>query len=221
MRVGVYTRVSTRKLKPEDAGVIAAVPAIPAIGRDFKQNPQLQVDACDSFAAGRSWTIVSRFEDRISGIKQKRPGLDALLEAARRRDFDCVLVWRGDRLARSLSHMLEVCGLLESYGVQFVSVSESMVDTTTPIGRFMFRLFAVVAEWERDLIAERVKAGMAAAKARGAVMGRHRRVFPAYKAAEELKSGASISAVARKYGIGRATLTRALGRLEAPGSLCP
>jgi len=127
------------------------------------QNPELQMDALEQAGCEK---ICS---DKISGAKADRPGLDDALEYAR--EGDCIVVWRLDRLGRSLKHLISVVEDLESQGVGFASLQEGF-DTTTSGGKLVFQIFGALAEFERNLIRERTKAGLAAAKARGRVGGR-------------------------------------------------
>ena len=107
----------------------------------------------------------------VSGRKEGRPQLKALMKAARNHQFDCVLVWKFDRFARSVEHLLSALGEFNHLGIRFISVSDQ-VDTNSPMGKAMFTLIGAMAELESSLISERVKAGMAAAKARGKKLGR-------------------------------------------------
>lgn len=167
------------------------------------QDTALQIDALTS--AG----CVAIHQDQVSGSVKKRPGLDAAL--ADLQSGDVLVVWRLDRLGRSLPHLLEVVMELADRGVGFQSLSDS-IDTTTASGRFVFHLMASLAEFERSLIGERTKAGMAAAKARGSAIGRRRALTPAQLAHANflIEKGESPSMVARSMKVGRSTLYRAI-----------
>ena len=117
---------------------------------DFGQRPELQEGPLRELAEQRGWTVAEVFTDRISGTKETRPGLDRLMAAARRGEFDAVLVWRFDRFARSTKHLVEALAEFQSLGIEFVSHQEA-IDTSTPMGRAMFAVIGAMAQLERDL----------------------------------------------------------------------
>jgi DNA invertase Pin-like site-specific DNA recombinase len=163
------------------------------------QSVDLQMDALRDLCARRGWAIVAEFVDEgVSGAKESRPGLDALLDLARRRGFDILVFWKLDRIARSVTHLLRIVDELQTLGIDFFSVTESL-DTTTPQGRMILVVLGAIAEFERSLTQERIRAGMRAAKARGVKMGRPR-LEPTEKEREELvelrQSGLSIRKIA-------------------------
>ncbi len=136
------------------------------------QSPDLQHDGLHAFAERAGLSVVAAYTDvAVSGRKEGRPDLDRLMASARKRELDCVLVWKFDRFARSVSHLVRALDEFDHLGVRFVSVQDN-VDTTSPMGRAMFTVIGAMAELESALIAERVQAGMAAAKARGRHVGR-------------------------------------------------
>ena len=136
------------------------------------QKPDLQFDGLRRYAEQAGLMVVEEYLDvAISGRKQGRPQLDALMKAARGREFDSVLVWKFDRFARSTKHLLAALEEFDHLGVRFVSVQDQ-VDTSSPMGKAMFTLIGAMAELESSLISERVSAGMQAAKARGKHLGR-------------------------------------------------
>jgi len=168
------------------------------------QNLDLQLRALAAAGCGQI------FEDRVSGAVVDRPGLGQALKSAR--PGDVLVVWKLDRLGRSLSHLIEVVRDLGVRGVDFRSLSES-IDTTTAGGRLVFHMMGSLAEFERSLISERTRAGMGAAKARGVHVGR-RKALTAERLAHArmlIASGESPSSVARSLEVGRSTLYRALG----------
>jgi len=168
------------------------------------QDPALQLDALTAARCDRMWT------DRASGAVVDRPQLAALLDQARRGDV--LVVWRLDRLGRSVRHLVEVVGQLRERGIEFCSLTEGM-DTTTANGRLVFHVFASVAEFEVDLLRARTVAGLAAARSRGRVGGRPSVMTPEKRqVADELLSrpDATITAVARALGVSRPTLYRHL-----------
>lgn len=167
------------------------------------QDTALQTDALRKAGCERV------FEDTVSGVKADRPGLAAAL--AYLRDGDVLVVWRLDRLGRSLPHLIETIGALEARGVGFRSLSES-IDTTTPGGRLIFHVFGALGQFERDLIGERTKAGLAAAAARGRKGGR-KPVVTADKlrrAREHLANGLNVREAAARLKIGKTALYAAL-----------
>src|ERR1700676_1706086 len=131
------------------------------------QDVSMQTRDLEQFARARGWRLVDSYVDLgISGSKDKRPQLDRLMADAHKRRFDIVIVWRFDRFARSVSHLLRALETFNALGIAFVSLSEQM-DTTTPAGRMVFTVLGAVAELERSLIAERVRAGLRNARAKG------------------------------------------------------
>lgn len=168
------------------------------------QDEALQLDALQQAGCDRVFT------DHASGATSSRPALDELLGTVRR--GDALVIWRLDRLGRSLRHLLEVVSELERRGVSLRSVTES-IDTSSPAGRLVFHTFGALAEFERDLIRERTKAGLAAARARGRVGGRPTVWTPEKKkqAKRMLAEGKTVSTVAEVLGVSRASVYRAQG----------
>ena len=170
----------------------------------FDQNLQMQTREIRLLAKRRGWRIAEEYADRgVSGAKSRRPQLDRLMADAHKRKFDVVVVWKFDRFARSVSHLLRALETFESLGISFVSLSES-IDTSTPSGKLVFTVLGAVAELERSLIGERVKAGLRNARANGTRLGRKPlRSFDA-NAIRQLRrarrSGLSYPALARKFG---------------------
>jgi DNA invertase Pin-like site-specific DNA recombinase len=152
----------------------------------------------------------------ISGAKEKRPQLDTLMSDAHRRRLDVVVVWRFDRFARSVSHLLRALETFRSLGIEFVSLSEQ-VDTSTPTGKLVFTVLGAVAELERSLIAERVRAGLRNARAKGRRLGRPSKNVSPAKVANLRAQGASWRAVGAALGVSPATaLAAGRRRLEIP-----
>jgi DNA invertase Pin-like site-specific DNA recombinase len=136
------------------------------------QDTNLQLREVRQFVQRRGWQIAEEYIDKgISGSREKRPALDKLMSEAKRRRFDAVVVYRYDRFARSLRHLVNALEEFRALGIEFVSIHEG-VDTSTPNGRLVFGIFASIAEFERELIRARVRSGLAAAKARGIQLGR-------------------------------------------------
>ncbi len=174
-----------------------------------EQNPELQIDALRAAGCSRIFT------DYVSGTKTSRPELDRALDHLR--PGDTLVVWKLDRLGRSLAHLVETVKSLAERNVGFRSLQDP-VDTTSAGGRLVFHVFAALAEFERDLIRERTHAGLAAARARGRVGGRKRALTPAQvQMARELLADRQrdVASVAATFGVNRATLYRALRAAEA------
>ncbi|HUU59808.1 MAG TPA: recombinase family protein [Phycisphaerae bacterium] len=188
MRAAIYARVSTAD-----------------------QHSEMQLSELREHADRRGWKIVGEYVDEgISGTKSSRPQLDKLMADARRRKFDLVCVWRFDRFARSTQHLLSALEEFRNLGVNFVSLNEA-IDTSTPLGKMVFTVVAAVAELERTIIVERVKAGMARAKANGKRIGRPNGIKVDVKAVAGLmESGLSFRAVAKQLRVGVGTIQRAM-----------
>src|ERR1700722_14555215 len=147
------------------------------------QDPRMQTRELREYIDRRGWKLAGEYVDEgISGTKDSRPELNRLMADAHRRRFDAVIVWRFDRFARSVSHLLRALENFKALGVEFVSVSEQ-VDTTTPTGKMVFTVLGAVAELERSLIAERVRAGLRNARAKGKRLGRPRVIVDATRVA--------------------------------------
>ena len=187
MRVGLYARVSTHD----------------------QQTLPMQLSAMRDYAERRGWEVVKETSEIGSGAKE-REKRDQLLKAARRREIDAVVVWRLDRWGRSLVDLVTTLGELGELGVGFVSLTEAM-DLTTPTGRAMAGLLAVFAEFERDILRERVKAGIAEAREQGRPHGRPRTASLLRGQVEEMhEAGMSKSEIARRLFIGRTSVRRML-----------
>jgi DNA invertase Pin-like site-specific DNA recombinase len=191
MRVAIYARVSTA---------------------NNGQDPTMQTRELREYCERRGWSVAGEYVDLgISGTKEKRPELDRLMVEAHRRRFDAVIVWKFDRFARSVSHLLRALETFQTLGIHFVSLSESL-DTSTPAGKMVFTVLGAVAELERSLIVERVKAGLRNAKAKGKRLGRPKVDFDSARIAMLRSKGLGWRAVARELGVGVGTLYRLAGR---------
>jgi DNA invertase Pin-like site-specific DNA recombinase len=158
-----------------------------------QQNPDLQSDGLRQYAARAGLDIIAEYVDRAySGRQEGRPQLQALMRAARQHAFACVLVWKFDRFARSVSHLLRALEEFEYLDLRFISVQDQ-VDTASPMGKAMFTIMGAMAELESALIAERVKAGMAAARARGKSLGRPATPAPLVARIEEFAATTPLS----------------------------
>jgi DNA invertase Pin-like site-specific DNA recombinase len=193
MRAAIYARVST-------------------IGHG--QSPELQLREVREYCSRRSWEIAGEYVDAgISGTKDSRPELNRLMADAHRRKFDAVVCWKFDRFARSVSHLLRALETFSSLGIAFVSLSEQ-IDTTTPTGKMVFTVLGAVAELERSLIVERVRAGLRNAKANGKQLGRPRVAVDIVQIARLRASGASWPQIARELGVSVGTVYQAARRLS-------
>jgi DNA invertase Pin-like site-specific DNA recombinase len=173
-----------------------------------QQDDGMQLREMLEFSEHRKWTP-EVFTDSISGAKEKRPGLDRMMELVRRGKCDVVLVYRFDRFARSTRHLVNALDEFNALGVQFVSLHES-IDTTTPMGKFAFAVFAAIAEFERAIIQERVRSGIAHARSQGIRLGRPRIVADSDKVATMRAQGLSLRAIGEKLGISHASVVRVL-----------
>ena len=179
------------------------------------QDVGLQLDELRQVAAQRGWEIAGVYEDAgISGTKTSRPGLDRMLADAQAGKLDIVAVWKLDRLGRSLQHVLATLDQLNAQGVAFVSLRDQGLDSTTPAGRLFTAMIAAFAAFERDLIQERVVAGIRRAQAAGKHCGRPPKEIDLRPAVALLREGRGLKDVARILKVPRATLRR---RLEEAG----
>src|SRR6266478_9328473 len=189
MRVAIYARVSTA---------------------NNGQDPTMQTRELREYAERRGWTVAGEYVDvGISGTKERRPELDRLMQDAHRRRFDCVVVWKFDRFARSVSHLLRALESFKAQGIEFVSFSEQM-DTSTPAGKMVFTVLGAVAELERSLIVERVRAGLRNARAKGKQLGRPRVAVDAVRIARLRAQGRSIREIADELGYSRSLVHKTL-----------
>ena len=171
------------------------------------QNPALQRDELPAYCARRGWQVIEIYEDHMSGGMDRRPQLDRLMADARRRKFDVVICWRFDRFARSTSHLLRALEEFQSLGIDFVSLQEA-IDTSTPAGKMVFTVLGAVAELERSIITERVRAGQRAVKRRGVRFGRPSVEVDEKRVQKLRKQGLSWRAVSAQVGIPKDTLIR-------------
>lgn len=168
------------------------------------QDPAMQVRELREHCKNRGWKIVGEYVDRgISGAKDSRPALDRLMADAHRRKFEIAVVWKFDRLARSVSHLLRSLETFAALGIEFISLSEQ-IDTSTPTGKMIFTVLGSVAELERSLIGERIRAGLRNARAKGKRLGRAplRVLRPAEvkQLRRERRRGISFKKLASKHG---------------------
>jgi DNA invertase Pin-like site-specific DNA recombinase len=179
------------------------------------QHPESQLYDLRQLAAQRGYEIVHEYTDRISGAKAKRPSLDQLMADARRGRFDIVLVWACDRLARSVRHFLEVLDELNRLNIEFLSCREN-IDTGGPLGRAIVVIVGAIAELERNLIIERVRAGMRRARLDGQHIGRRPLELDEAAIVRDRAQGLTLRQVARTHQISTATVRKVLHRAVMP-----
>ena len=171
------------------------------------QNVAMQVNDLRQLASQRGYVIVNEYSDVISGARARRPGLDELMADAHRGQFDVVLVWAADRLARSVKHFLEVLDELNHRNIEFVSFRENL-DTGGPLGRAVVTIVSVVAELERNLIIERVKSGMRRARLEGRRIGRRPLDIDRDSVFRHHIHGQSLAEIAKSFRISRTSVAR-------------
>jgi DNA invertase Pin-like site-specific DNA recombinase len=181
------------------------------------QNHETQRLDLRALAAQRGYEIVEEYSDMVSGAKAKRPGLDRLMADARRGKFDIVMVWAFDRMARSVKHFLEVLDELTHLNVEFVSFREN-IDTGGPLGRAMIVIIGAIAELERNLIIERVRAGMRRAKLEGRRLGRAPLDIDRDAIIRDRQRGLSLGQLAKTHRVSRTSIGRVLKQAE---TACP
>jgi DNA invertase Pin-like site-specific DNA recombinase len=186
-RAGIYARVSTSD-----------------------QEPSNQLGPLRSFTTARGWTVIEYVDHGVSGTKDRRPALDAMMAAARVRKLDTVVCMKLDRLARSTHHLVVIAKELQALGVDLV-VLDQAIDTTTPSGRLLFHVLAAISEFERDLIRERVIAGLARVRAQGRRLGRPRlHHIDGAEARRLMAQGLSLRAAGRALRVHPMVVRRAL-----------
>jgi DNA invertase Pin-like site-specific DNA recombinase len=177
------------------------------------QDPEVQLGEIREFCRRRGFTVAHEYVDKgISGSRERRPALDKLLADCRKRLVDAVVVYRYDRFARSLRQLVNALEDFRSLGIDFISIHEG-VDTSTPNGRLVFGIFASIAEFERELIRDRVRSGMAAAKAKGKRIGRPKVTVDVLRIASLRRQGRSWAEITRATGISKGTAQRAMDSL--------
>ena len=183
MRIGIYARVSTKD-----------------------QSCELQVRDLRAYCAARVFDLVREYVDvGQSGAKDSRPELNILMDDARKRQFDAIVVWRFDRFARSTKHLLSAVEEFRSFGIQFISYQEN-IDTSSALGQALFTIVSAVAQLERDLIRERVSAGIRNARANGKKLGRPKSMVDRERIMELKAQGHSLRQIAANLGVGYGTV---------------
>jgi DNA invertase Pin-like site-specific DNA recombinase len=186
------------------------------------QHPETQLSELRQFAANKGFQVVGEYIDHgYSGARARRPELDRMMDDARRHRFDVLLVWSCDRLARSTKHLLQTIDELNGMGVQFLSQREA-IDTEGPLGRAILVIVSAMAELERCIIIERVRAGMRRARLEGRQIGRARLDINREQVIRDRRSGMSLTQVANKHGISRASVCRLMKESSAnPDAAAP
>src|SRR4051794_13576226 len=170
-----------------------------------RQTCDMQIRDLRDYCQSRGWTAVEFIDTGVSGAKSSREQLDRIMSQARQRKFDVVICWRFDRFARSTKHLLEALEEFRSLGIGFISHQEA-IDTTSPMGKLLFTIVAAMAEMERSILIERVRAGMATAKAKGKSVGRPNKVFRRDKAIQMRAEGLSWRVISMRLGVAVSTL---------------
>jgi DNA invertase Pin-like site-specific DNA recombinase len=201
--------MATEKLSPEAFPAKAKPKRAALYCRVSTGDQHLEIQLYDlrEFARQRGFEIVNEYTDTISGAKSKRPALDQLLADARRNRFEIVIVAAFDSLARNVRHFLEVLDEFNHLGITFISLREN-IDTAGPLGRAMVVIVGAIAELERSLIVERVRAGMRRAKLEGRRIGRAPLDIDRSQVVADRVSGMSLTQVAKKHRVSRATVCR-------------
>lgn len=184
MRVALYGRISTT---------------------NHGQDVNMQLRELREYAGRRGFEVVGEYSDMASGAKDSRPELNRLMADAGRRRFDAVLIWKLDRFGRSLKHLINALAEFEALGIAFISLKDNL-DLTTPAGRLMFQIIGAMAEFERSLIQERVRAGLRNAKAKGRQLGRPSVEADTAELARLRAQGLSMAAIAQQLGISIGTV---------------
>jgi len=185
-RVAIYTRVSTND-----------------------QNLDIQINDLNEYAKQRGWEVFNIYQEKISGSGKTRPAFNEMIEASKKRKFDIILVWKFDRFARSLKMLVDSLGLFESLGIDFVSYKENL-DTTTPMGKLMYHINSAYAEFEKEIIRERVKAGVQRKiEKSGGKWGREKLAKEKQAEIKRLRlKGVSIRKTAEQVGVSNKTVVK-------------
>ena len=187
MRTAIYTRVSTRE-----------------------QNLDSQLVPLQRYAEARGFTVVDVYQDLgVSGRCKSRPALNRLMNDAEKRKFDAVLVWKFDRFARSTKHLVDSLDRFQELGVGFISYTEN-IDTSSSMGKVVFTIISAIAEFERDLIRERVKTGLAAARERGVRLGRPPVEIDVEQIVKLRQAGMSMRQIAGEVGVSKSKVHQVL-----------
>ncbi len=185
-RIAIYARVSTKD-----------------------QSVDMQLNDLERYSKEKGFNVFKVYRDSISGTKDARPGLNQLMNYARKRRFDVVLVWRFDRFARSTKHLVNALYEFRSLGIDFISYQEN-IDTSSPLGEAVFTIISAMAKLESDIIKERVRGGLRRARANGVKLGRPKSTVDTEKILEYRKQGKSVREIAKEMGLHRSKVARTL-----------
>ena len=206
-------RITAASFPQESPVSIARVALYARVSTLIGQDPEMQLRELREYASRRGWLVGKEYIDKgVSGTRESRPALNDLMADAHRRKFDAVLVWKIDRFGRSLKHLVNSLAELGALGVAFVSFRDNL-DLSTPSGRLMFQIIGAMAEFERALIQERVRAGLRNAQAKGRRLGRPRVVVDASRISSLRSQGRSWSQVGSELGVSKGTAQRAVAGL--------
>lgn len=186
MKVAIYARISTNH---------------------EKQDLDTQLFPLKEYCKQRDWEIYEIYTDELSGSKESRPSLDRMMKDSYRRKFGCVLVFRFDRFSRSTRQLINSLETFRTLGINFVSYQEA-IDTSTPAGQMMFTMISAFAQFERAIIQERVKAGLAKARAKGKILGRPQIKIDEAKIKQLREEGCSLRDIARKLKVSKSLIGR-------------
>ena len=211
--MAAHHRNTASSLAQESQIAISRVALYARVSTLNGQDPEMQLAELREYASRRGWSITREYVDQgVSGSKESRPELNQLMADAHRRKFDAVLVWKIDRFGRSLKHLVNALADLCAYGVAFISFRDNL-DLSTPSGRLMFQIIGAMAEFERSLIQERVRAGLRNARAKGKKFGRPRAQVDADRVAALRQEGLSWSQVCRALKVSKGSAQRSVARL--------
>src|SRR6266852_3932001 len=175
------------------------------------QEPENQLGELRRYVGARGWTAVEYVDRGVSGAKDRRPALGTLIRDAKRRRLDVLVCWRLDRLGRNLRHLVTLLDDLQALGIGFVTLGEG-IDTTTPAGRLQLHVLSAISQFERDRIAERVRAGLQRARTQGKRLGR-----PRARPAMIDVPGGTVRAAAKVWGVSKTTAAKWIAQGRAPG----
>ena len=185
------------------------------------QDPAMQTRELEDYCQRRGWELVGSYIDNgVSGSRESRPELDRLMVDARQRRLDVVLVWKLDRFGRSLKHLVNALAEFEALGITFASLKDNL-DLSTPSGRLMFQIIGAMAEFERSLIQERVRAGLRNARAKGRKLGRPRVAVDSEEIGRLRAQGHTWGTIQRETGIAKGTAQRAFYSMSGIGAHSP
>ena len=201
-------------MRPESTCEVKAALYARVSTANHGQDVNMQLRELREYCERRGLEVAGEYTDSASGAKDSRPELNRLMADAKQRRFDAVCVWKLDRFGRSLRHLVNSLADLESLGVSFISIRDNL-DLSTPSGRLMFQIIGAMAEFERALIQERVRAGLRNARAKGKLLGRPRMVVDASQIARLRSQGRSVREIAEELGYSRSLVHKTLAKRDS------